>query len=60
MNAHPTTNCPTCGGALLSVSIEMTDGAVLYRTCPSCELRWWERNGTPIDRTKALAHLPRR
>jgi hypothetical protein len=59
-NAHSTKDCPTCAGELLHVAIRMTDGAVEFWTCPSCELRWWVRDGAAIERTAALASIPRR
>jgi uncharacterized protein with PIN domain len=59
MNARPH-KCPSCEGELLTVSIEMGDGQVIFRTCPACDLRWWEKGGSSISRDAALTDLPRR
>lgn len=53
--------CTTCGSEeVLSVPISMEDGRVRFWTCTMCEATGWERDGSPIARTIALAHIPRR
>jgi hypothetical protein len=57
---HVGHRCPSCTAEVLAVSIEMGDGQVLYRTCLTCELRWWEKDGMSVSREAALARIPRR
>ena len=45
---------------MLSVSMNMEDGGVQFRTCTECEATWWERGGLRIERTEALTAIPRR
>ncbi len=45
---------------MLSVSMNMEDGGVQFRTCTDCEATWWERDGLRIERTEALTAIPRR
>ena len=53
-NAHHAA-CPSCGsGELVTVSFEREGATVIFRTCPPCEAKWWERDGTRIDRDAAL------
>jgi hypothetical protein len=55
------TRCPDCGSAnLISVAMSIGEGEVLFRTCPPCEARWWERDGSRITRDTALQGVPRR
>jgi DNA-directed RNA polymerase subunit M/transcription elongation factor TFIIS len=53
--------CDRCGsGEVLSVSMNMEDGGIQFRTCTDCEATWWERDGLRIERTDALTAIPRR
>jgi hypothetical protein len=53
--------CGQCGSdEVLSVSMNMEDGSVQFRTCTECEATWWERGGLRIERTEALTAIPRR
>jgi DNA-directed RNA polymerase subunit M/transcription elongation factor TFIIS len=53
--------CEQCGeDDVLSVSMNMEDGRVQFRTCTNCEATWWERGGVRIQRTDALTAIPRR
>jgi transposase-like protein len=55
------TRCPDCGSAnLISVAMSIGEGEVLFRTCPPCEARWWEQDGSRITRDTALRGVPRR
>lgn len=48
-------SCPSCGaGDLLTVTFEAEGAQVLFRVCPPCEARWWERDGERIDLSAAL------
>jgi hypothetical protein len=54
-------SCPDCGSTnLITISMAMGEGRVLFRTCPPCEARWWERDGSQITRDVALESVPRR
>jgi formate dehydrogenase maturation protein FdhE len=53
--------CELCGSDdVISVSMNMEDGGVRFRTCTECEATWWERGGLRIERTEALTAIPRR
>jgi hypothetical protein len=53
--------CPDCGSDnLITVAMSIGEGDVLFRTCPPCEARWWERDGSRISRHTALQGVPRR
>ena len=53
--------CTACGShELLSVGMNMEDGAVMFWTCSNCEKTGWERNGAGISRDAALSNIPRR
>jgi formate dehydrogenase maturation protein FdhE len=53
--------CEQCGSTdVLSVSMNMEDGGIQFRTCTDCEATWWERDGLRIERTEALTAIPRR
>ena len=55
------TTCSTCGSSdTFSVGMEMADGAVRFWSCTECEATGWQRDGATIDRTVALANVPRR
>jgi transposase-like protein len=54
-------HCPDCGSAnLISVAMSIGEGEVLFRTCPPCEARWWEQDGSRVSRETALQGVPRR
>jgi transposase-like protein len=54
-------SCPDCGSTnLITISMAMGEGRVLFRTCPPCEARWWERDGSQISRDAALESVPHR
>jgi ssDNA-binding Zn-finger/Zn-ribbon topoisomerase 1 len=53
-------SCPDCGSTnLITISMAMGDGRVPFRTCPRCEARWWEKDGSQISRDAALDSVPR-
>ena len=53
--------CSSCtSDDLLTVSMTMQDGSVLFWTCAQCEATGWERDGSTLDRHAALANIPRR
>jgi hypothetical protein len=55
------TTCSTCGSTdTMSVAMEMADGVVRFWTCAACEATGWQRDGAEINRTLALANVPRR
>lgn len=56
-NARPMTHCPSCGGKdLLTIGFGDAEG-VLFRICPPCEARWWERDGDSLDLSAVLSLL---
>ncbi|HJV03622.1 MAG TPA: hypothetical protein VJ868_00010 [Actinomycetota bacterium] len=60
-NTRAALRCDHCGSSdVLSISMNMEDGRVQFRTCTECEATWWEREGVRIERTAALHAIPRR
>jgi len=62
MNTRAHTNsCTACGShELLTVAMNMEDGAVTFWTCSMCEKTGWQRNGDSVSRSAALSDIPRR
>ncbi len=55
------TSCTACGShELITVAMNMEDGAVGFWTCSMCEKTGWEREGTRVSREAALSRIPRR
>lgn len=55
LDAAPRTTCPSCGsGEVVAVTFGVGDSLIVFRTCPPCEAKWWERDGDPIDREIAI------
>lgn len=53
--AAPLTSCPSCGSSeVVAVTFGVGDSLVVFRTCPPCEAKWWERDGDHIDRETAI------
>jgi Zn-finger nucleic acid-binding protein len=41
--------CPNCrGGRLVEITMTLRDHRVTLHSCPSCEQRWWDREGETI------------
>ena len=63
MNTRPNVkiHCSSCSSDdLLTVSLAMPDGDVLFWTCSQCESTGWDRDGAMLTRDSALANIPRR
>jgi len=55
MKTHTKPSCPSCGSEeLVAVSFERDGATVVFRSCPPCEAKWWERDGAPIERETAI------
>lgn len=48
--------CPTCGRGLVVIELGERTGVVL-RSCGSCDVRLWERDGAPSDVASVLEGL---
>jgi uncharacterized protein with PIN domain len=56
-----TTRCPECGSAeLLRVDLTVEAVPMAFTSCPQCEARWWERDGSALPLTAVLAAVGRR
>ena len=41
--------CPNCRNArLVEIGMNLRDNRVTLHSCPSCEQRWWDREGEQI------------
>ena len=41
--------CPNCRSAcLVEIAMNLHDHIVTLHSCPSCEQRWWDREGQTI------------
>lgn len=56
-----TSRCPECGSAeLLRVDLTVEAVPMVFTTCPSCEARWWERNGSGLSLAAVLEVVGKR
>lgn len=47
--------CPRCGDAVLvEINVTFTSGTFTMHACPSCERRWWDRDGHPVALERVL------
>jgi transposase-like protein len=48
--------CPQCGSRnVININLTMEDGEpVSFYSCHSCDKRWWNRDGEPIDLPNVL------
>lgn len=47
--------CPNCRAArLVEIAITLGDDRVTMHSCPSCERRWWDREGEAIGLPSVL------
>lgn len=50
--------CPQCRSAVLSeICVSLAGGRFTMHSCPSCEDRWWDRDGEPIALDRVLTTL---
>ncbi len=57
-DARPTNPCPSCGATeLLTIGFGDEGHQVVFRVCPPCESKWWERDGRSMDLATALPLL---
>lgn len=55
MDTHTNPSCPSCGSEeLVAVEFEREGATVVFRSCPPCESKWWERDGALIEREAAI------
>jgi transposase-like protein len=54
-------NCPDCSSQdCIHIEIHLTDEQVQFYSCRSCEAKWWENKGGPVDLEKVLGLAGRR
>ena len=47
--------CPHCRSAVLSeIRVSLSSGRFTLHSCPSCEDRWWDRDGEPVALERVL------
>lgn len=47
--------CPNCRSArLVEIAMNLHDHSVTLHSCPSCEQRWWDREGQTIGLRSVL------
>jgi uncharacterized protein (DUF983 family) len=50
-----TTDCPNCHeGDLITITMEVADRELAFRTCHRCEARWWFRDGDMVPMAFAV------
>lgn len=48
--------CPRCRAAVLvEISVSFSSGSFTMHACPSCEQRWWDRDGLPVALDRVLS-----
>lgn len=54
-------NCPDCKSQdCIHIEIHLTDEQVQFYSCRSCEAKWWETEGGPVDLERVLGLAGRR
>ncbi|MCA1726647.1 MAG: hypothetical protein LC722_03030 [Actinobacteria bacterium] len=61
MSNQDRVRCRQCGsGDVLRVELQPQQDPIVFITCPSCEARWWERDGSDVSRSAVLKGFARR
>ena len=47
--------CPHCSHRLVEIDVRLGDVKVTMHACSTCDRRWWDRDGAPIDLRDVLA-----
>ena len=47
--------CPRCHRHLVEVEVRLGDITVTMHACSTCETRWWDRDGQPVELRTVLA-----
>lgn len=50
----PPTPCPQCARPLVEIRLRIDDRPVRMRSCSHCEKRWWDSEGTELDRDTVI------
>jgi hypothetical protein len=60
MSERTRSRCPSCRTTeLLTVTFHVDGRETLFRVCPPCEAKWWERDGDKLDLPSALPLVAR-
>lgn len=47
--------CPTCRStAVVEIGLHLRAQQVTMRSCPQCEMRWWEKDGERVGLPSVL------
>jgi DNA-directed RNA polymerase subunit M/transcription elongation factor TFIIS len=61
MSKQDEMRCRQCGSRdILRVELRLQDDPIVFITCPTCEARWWERDGSDVSRSAVLKGFARR
>ncbi|HVL28832.1 MAG TPA: hypothetical protein VM390_11835 [Acidimicrobiales bacterium] len=48
--------CPNCRtGAVLEIAATIAGSRFTMHSCPTCESRWWDRDGEPVALDRVLS-----
>ena len=48
--------CPNCrSGAVLRIGATIAGSRFTMHSCPTCECRWWDRDGEPVALDRVLS-----
>ncbi len=47
--------CPHCSHQVVEIDVRLGDVTVTMHACSTCDRRWWDRNGDPVDLGAVLA-----
>jgi DNA polymerase III alpha subunit (gram-positive type) len=50
---HP--NCPACRTAeLITISMTVAGTSLAFSTCHQCEVKWWFKDGRPVELSSVI------
>jgi hypothetical protein len=53
-------SCPRCAGPLVSITFRLEGTDVEMRSCSTCDVRFYSREGEEVELTGLIGHEPAR
>ena len=50
-------NCKSCGGEMVEIGLTIDDARLVMRSCDTCDVRSWHRDGEVVELHGLLADL---
>jgi Zn-finger nucleic acid-binding protein len=47
--------CPRCRSAVIEIRASLVGSRFTMHSCPTCETRWWDRDGELVGLERVLA-----